>query len=98
MTLPVTLRPEAALDVLSAEEWYERQRSGLGQRFLDQVSQAFGRIADMPEMYAIVCKGVRSCRLRKFPYMVYYRVLADRVEVLAVIHGSRDPAVWKSRL
>jgi plasmid stabilization system protein ParE len=30
----------------------------------------------------------------KFPYLVFYIVEAKRVVVLAVLHTSRDPAVW----
>lgn len=45
----------------------------------------------------MVWKDVRFCRTRRFPYVVYYRVKADRVEVLAVLHGRRDPADWKRR-
>jgi plasmid stabilization system protein ParE len=29
---------------------------------------------------------------------VYYRVFTDRVEVIAVLHGSRHPQVWQDRV
>ena len=29
---------------------------------------------------------------------LYYAVFADRVEVLAVLHGARDAPVWQSRV
>lgn len=96
MSLPVILRPEAEQDVESTRDWYEQQ-AGLGQAFLDRVSDALDRIGAMPEMYAVVWQDVRACRLRRFPFVVYYRVLADRVEVLAVLHGSRDASAWQSR-
>jgi len=35
---------------------------------------------------------------RRFPYGIYYRVYADRVEVIAVQHSRRDPADWQSRV
>jgi plasmid stabilization system protein ParE len=97
MSLPVVVRPEAQQDLTDAEAWYERQRSGLGQDFLAEVSVQFDDIAAQPQLYAVAWKNVRACRLRRFPYVVYYRAWDDRVEVLAVLHGSRDPAVWQSR-
>ena len=51
----------------------------------------------MPELYAVTFRGVRPAKLRRFPYVMYYRMLADRIEVLAVLHGSRNPRVWQSR-
>ena len=52
----------------------------------------------MPELYAEVWMTVRAARLRKFRHLVYYVVLADRVEVIAVMHGSRDSSAWQSRV
>jgi plasmid stabilization system protein ParE len=37
---------------------------------------------------------VRRAFVTKFPYLVFYIVDATRVVVLAVLHTSRDPAVW----
>jgi hypothetical protein len=51
----------------------------------------------MPEMYGVVWRNVRAARLRQFPFVVYYRVHDDRVEVLAVMRGSRDASAWQGR-
>ena len=37
MNFPVRLREEAELDLAEAATWYESQRSGLGNEFLDSV-------------------------------------------------------------
>lgn len=34
--------------------------------------------------------GLRSRRTSGYPYLVFYRVVQDRVEVLRVLHESRD--------
>ena len=57
----------------------------------------FDRVRAMPEIYAPAFRGVRRGKLRKFPYVVYYRALTDRIEVIGVLHGGRDPRVWRSR-
>ena len=62
------------------------------------VDEAIGRIAAMPQMYSIVFGEVRRGKLRKFPYLIDYRVLTDRIEVIAVLHGSRDPRLWQERV
>ncbi len=97
MSLPVIVRPEAQADLLAARRWYEEQRSGLGEAFVDCVEEVLARIAQMPEFYEVALRGVRRGKMRRFPYVVYYRVLADRIEVIAVLHGSRNPAVWQDR-
>ena len=41
---------------------------------------------------------IRMAVVRRFYYCVYYRPHADRVQVIAVFHPSRDPAIWKGRV
>jgi toxin ParE1/3/4 len=97
MSLPVVLRPEATKDAAEAIGYFDALRPGLGQAFLIQVQDVLLRISGMPELHGIVWRNVRAARLRRFTYVVYYRVLEDRLEVLAVVQGNRDAAVWQSR-
>lgn len=98
MSLPVVFRPEAEQDLIEARDWYDRQGTNLGDDFRAEIITLIERLGETPELYAVVWKNVRRCRPRKFPYVVYYRILADRVEVLAIVHGSRDPSTWRSRV
>jgi toxin ParE1/3/4 len=94
---PIALRPEAEADIESAQEWYNEHLAGLGDNFVEQVSETLEIIASAPERFAILWKQVRGFPLRRFPYVVYYRAHADRVEVLAVLHGRRDTSAWRDR-
>jgi plasmid stabilization system protein ParE len=98
MNLPVIVRPLAIADVREIHTELERRIHGLGNHFLDRLQDTLGRIEAMPEMYAEVWRTVRAGRLRGFRHVVYYVVLADRVEVIGVIHGSRDSSAWQSRV
>jgi toxin ParE1/3/4 len=57
-----------------------------------------GQIGAMPQVYGAIWPNVRAAKLRQFTYVVYYRVHANRVEVLAVLHGSRDASAWRIRV
>ena len=97
MSLPIILRPEAQDDVLETRDWYDAQQPGFGDVFNDALKEFVERIRATPETYAPALKNVRRGKLRRFPYVVYYRILDDRIEVIAVLHGRRDPRVWQSR-
>ena len=97
MSLPVVLRPEASQDAAEARDYFEAQQAGLGQTFLDRLNDALTRIGGMPETYGVAWRNLRAARLRRFTYVVYYRVHDDRVEVLAVMHGRRDASAWRTR-
>jgi plasmid stabilization system protein ParE len=55
------------------------------------------RIETMLELHGKVWEDVRAARLKQFRYIVSIIVLADRIEVLAVLHGARDSLAWQSR-
>jgi toxin ParE1/3/4 len=97
MSLPVIMRPLAEADVVEIFGDLNFIRPGLGKRFIARLREVLERIECMPEMYGAVWQDVRAVRLRRFRYVVYYVVLADHVAVLAVLHGSRDESMWKSR-
>jgi len=97
VSLPVILRHEAEVDVEVARDQLEAVCVGLGTQILARVREVLARIEKMPELHGKVWEDVRAARLKQFRYIVYFIVLADRIEVLAVLHSARDPSAWQSR-
>jgi len=97
MPLPLRFHPEADFDVLSATMWYEEQRLGLGEQFLDQLSSLLVRVANMPFQFPAIDGPVRRALLRRFPYGVYFDPTGEQVKVLAILHLLRHPDTWKER-
>jgi plasmid stabilization system protein ParE len=95
--LPVILRPAAEADVDRIRTDLDAVRLGLGDDFGSRLREVLRRIEHFPRMYGVVWRDVRAARLRRFKHVVYYVVLADRVEVLAILHGSQDTSAWRSR-
>ncbi len=87
MTLPVVYRPEAQDDIDAAHARYERQRPGLGDRFLEALRERVDAIQAQPALYAVLHKNIRAATLRHFPHVVYYRVESACILVIAVQHG-----------
>lgn len=94
---PLVAEPRADFDIAATIEWYEEERAGLGQEFLDELRATYDRLADAPLQYQHLRSGIRRALLRRFPYAVYFVVEGDAVVVLAVLHVSRDPAEWQRR-
>jgi toxin ParE1/3/4 len=97
MRCPLIVAPEAEADLKQASQWYELQREGLGKDFLNHVEKIFDRISFSPEIHAITYRNVRQTLVRKFPYVVCYIFEQDRIDVIAVFHGHRDPTSWQLR-
>lgn len=97
MSAPVIFLPEAEEDIDQAHTWYEDQRAGLGDEFLDALRTVLERIADNPQTYATFRRDLRAAPLRRFPYVVYYRHRDEDVLIIAVQHGRRSPRAWRGR-
>lgn len=89
--------PRADLDIEAAFQWHEKEQSGLGVEFLDELRATYGRIVEGPFKYQHLRSGIRRALLRRFPYAVYFAVEETVIVVLAVLHASRDPAEWQRR-
>ena len=100
--IPPRLRfhPAASAEVIAAAEWYELAHEGLGLDFSAEVEAAVARIALSPSRWPVnrVDARTRHVGLRRFPYSVVYRLLADAVIIVAVVHDRREPGYWSSRL
>ena len=97
MTYTVRLREEAELDLEDAAFWYESQRSGLGQDFLDTVLKALELIEQNPLSFPIVYRGTHRAVLPRFPFAVFYIIRESEISVISIMHGSRHPARWQQR-
>jgi plasmid stabilization system protein ParE len=92
------MTPAVAEDVTAAAVWYEGQREGLGVEFVLELDVALEQLALRPASNAPVWEDVRRHLTRRFPYAIYYLILSDAVEVIAVLHQARAAGAWRSRL
>ena len=95
--MPVRFRSEAVEDVEAAKAWYEEQRPGLGDDFVTALESAISLVVEFPEAFPEIAAGHRRALLHRFPYALYYRAEGDVIDVLACLHGSRSPDIWRSR-
>jgi len=92
--LPVFFTPSARAEILEARDWYEAQQRHLAHQFDSDLDAVVLRISENPRQFRVVSNTVRRALLRQFPYGVFFRILADRVHVIAYLHTRRDPRQW----
>ena len=97
--LVVVLR-EAQLDLEEITEWYEEQRSGLGETFFIRYEYTVSLLAHNPHLFPEHLLFVRRALVSRVPYAIYYAVAEPnkRVEIIAVLHQKRDSDLLKERI
>ena len=97
MRRTIIFRPAAEQELREAFEWYEERRTGLGTQFEGEVNRILERVLDNPLTFPRVHGPLHRALTRRFPYALFYLLRPDRIIVVAVFHGRRDPKIWQSR-
>ena len=74
----VVFTKAASVELADAQDWYEREAPGLGQRFRAEVDATLERLSANPLQFAMIHKRVRRALLRHFPYMIFLSLTAKR--------------------
>ena len=93
----VLFRPEARVELLDAQAWYETRSAGLGLEFARAFEAALQSACRHPTGFAEVEEGCRRVVLRRFPYSLYYSAAGDQLLVTAVFHHRRPPSARQGR-
>ena len=96
--MQVTYHPEAETELIVAARFYEERVTGLGAQFLDGVDAAIEIITESPEAHRPVEVDFRSHLMRRFPFVIYFRIHPEEIRILAVKHHSRHPDYWRYRM
>jgi len=98
MASVLVVRDEARRELLEARDYYDEQRRGYGERFVEAVEREFELLLQFENIGKSVGGGVRRRTLSHWPYGVYYRLRGDELIIIAVAHHRRRPGYWRSRL
>ena len=98
MSRTVRVVADAEAEFEAAARWYD-EHAGLRTEFVEAIDEAIFAIAERPQRFPLwrPDSPYRKCVVRRFPYLVLYRLRADYVEVMAFAHTRKRPGYWKSR-
>ena len=96
--MKIRLIAPAKADMVRIWVYNEKQRSGLGNDFLDDLGTAVRLVREFPLAQPELWKGARHVLLKRFPYGAAYRVVDDEIQVIVNAHTSRASRVWSKRL
>lgn len=82
----VQIREEAREDKRQAFIWYNKNKEGLGEKFLGEVENVLQLIWKSPEAFPFCKKSLRQVSLKKFPYVVIYDFSESDLTGYAVFH------------
>jgi toxin ParE1/3/4 len=85
------ITPQAEIDLIDIWQFIADDSIERADSFLDSIDNTVKNLVRMPNMGRSREEIARN--LRSFPvgnYVVFYRIIEEGIEVLRVLHGSRD--------
>jgi mRNA-degrading endonuclease RelE of RelBE toxin-antitoxin system len=100
MDCNIIISIEAEKDTNEAYCYYESRKSGLGDRFLNELSQLYEKLKEHPNYYSFTSekKTTRSVALKTFLYRIIYEIEGEELYVYAVYHFRKNPDELNKRL
>ena len=90
--MKVEYDPRAVSDLNHSVDYYNRQRSGLGDELRSEVYSAIDRVCASPTQYPMVENNLRRSLVHRFPYSVLFRLIeSDSIRILVIRHQRRHP-------
>ena len=94
----LVVRDDARRELLEAREYYDGQRQGYGERFVEAVEAEFALLLQFPQIGRRLRKNIRRRNISRWPYGIVYVLDASELVIIAIAHHRRRPEYWRSRL
>ena len=96
--MKIEYHPAIERELRQIIDFYNERSPGLGKRFLDEFEKQILNIASMPTRWLIVEADVRRTLMKRFPYVIYFRSIDDKIlRVTVVKHQRRHPDCGRYR-
>ncbi len=89
MPFQIIFQNEALVDVQEAYQWYEDQLQELGEDFLSELNEILEKLKQNPQYFGYAFDDFRDVRLKRFPYLVVFKISGRNVYINSVKHTKR---------
>lgn len=94
----VDYHPALEAELREIRRYYEDRSPGLGAEFIDEFERQVLKLLAAPERWMVVAAEIRRCLMRRFPYIIYFRIVdRQRIRITAVKHQRRHPHYGRER-
>lgn len=93
----LNIRLFAKEDIQEIVDYYDEKVPSVTDKFLADLFSDFEILEKNPFLFRKKYKETRVRFMQRFPYWIHYRFVNKKVEILAVLHTSRNPKIGEER-
>lgn len=88
----------AEKDLKEIYNYYEEKQLGLGLRFISSFETSIAHIDNNNLIGQKITNNIRKFGLKLFPFILYYRITDNAIEIIGCFHVRRDPNYVRKRM
>jgi len=89
----IEYHPAIETELAGIRDYYNKRSQNLGDDFLNEFERHVLRIAAMPTRWMIIRGDTRRALMRRFPYVILFRVVdGSSIRITVIKHECRHPA------
>ncbi len=94
--MEIRIQPSTEKDLDRSFDFYERQRTCLGDYFLEILLSDINKLQFTAGIH-LKRGSLFRVKSKKFPHWIYYRIAESIIYVVAVLDARRSPAIIRKR-
>jgi toxin ParE1/3/4 len=93
MAYKIIISPRAQKEIENAIDYYALYSQDAPKSFINALRESYNILSSNPFFSRVRYKNVRSSKLNKYPYSLYYDInqAQSTVKVLSCFHNKRNP-------
>jgi len=94
----IELSNEAEEDFDDSYNYYAKENQKIADNFFKHIEMSFVQISKNWEVYSYAFGEIKKFVVKKYPFVIYYKVNKSTIQIIAIFHTSRNPEIWKERI
>ncbi|MBS1664230.1 MAG: type II toxin-antitoxin system RelE/ParE family toxin [Bacteroidetes bacterium] len=93
MAYKIFISEAAKDDTEIAFNYYEDQREGLGEKFLEELEKRYNDLSTSPHNYGFIDDRalIRDIKIERFPYVIIFEIIDDSIQIYSVFCTYQHP-------
>jgi len=94
----IEYHPALEAELTEIRDYYNQRSQNLGDDFVNEFERQVLHIAAMPTRWMVIRGETRRTLMKRFPYVLFYRIVNDSLIRITVIkHERRHPSYGLNR-
>jgi len=88
----VSIEEDAKFDIAEAYDWYSKISEKICASFLFEITKTLDYLIENPFLFQLVYKDFRQVSVKRFPFVILYKIEADVVKLYRVFPTNMNPS------